>query len=300
MKKLFVIVLLILLWACSPYEDESYFEPVKTDNYLLDNFSGDTDFKLDSSYDIAGGNINPINFDSFDGKTTATLHGIYIGDLASISTNTIIIYCHDKTGNIDNYWQRLKLLAQLGLDQYGILAFDYRGYGKSTGETSENSLNADLAAAISWLEPQGLSGDRLILYGFGLGTAPVVELAANPRTLSPSKIILEAPIASMELILQEALYQSIPGHFLTDLKLNNVGKIKAVNQPLLWLHGAKDKIYPIEHGQLVYAAHPGIEGTDKFKLTVSNASHRDIPPLISTIESDSYAQYKNSLLTFFQ
>jgi len=52
MRKIFVITLISLLWACAPYKDESYFEPVKTDTYLLENFSGSTDFTLDGTYDI--------------------------------------------------------------------------------------------------------------------------------------------------------------------------------------------------------------------------------------------------------
>ena len=294
-----------LLWACSPYEDKSYFEPVKTSDYLLDAFTGndfsdDKNFALDASYDIAASSINPVSFTSFDGDSEATIHGIFVGDQANIATNTVIIYCHDKSGNIDNYWQRIKLLAKLDLDQYGVLAIDYRGYGKSGGETSENSLTADLAAAIVWLEDQGLSGSRLILYGFGLGSVPVVEIAANPRTLSPSKIIVEAPIASMEILLQEALYQSTPGHYLTDLKFNNVNRIKSVTQPLFWMHGVKDDVYPLAHGQLVYDAHFGVENTDKRKLILANAGHNNVPPLISTITSNSFDQYILNIQNFFQ
>lgn len=297
-----ILVIICFLSACSPYEDKSYFEPVETASYSLDSFSGNTDFTLDVSYDINAPslNISEIEFTSFDGNTEANIKGIFVGDQTKISTNTIILYCHDKYGNIDNYWQRIKLLAKLGLDQYGILAIDYRGYGKSGGHSSEGSINADVASAIIWLEDRGLTGDRLILYGFGLGTVPVVEIAATPRTISPAKIILEAPIASMELLLQDALYQATPAHYLTSLKFNNADKIKKVSQPLLWFHGEKDDIYPVEHGQLVYDSHTGIEGTSKLKLRVANAGHNNVPSTINAIETDSFQQYLLRIQTFFE
>ena len=241
-----------------------------------------------------------MSFDSFDGNSTETISGLYVGDSTKISNNTVIVYCHDKFGNIDYYWQRIKLLAKLGLDEYGILIIDYRGYGTSSGTTTEGSMNADVAAAIRWLENKGLTSDRLILYGYGLGSAPVVEIAANPRTLNPAKIILEAPIASIELLLQDALYQTVPADFFTGLKFNNADKIQNVTQPLLWFHGGQDDIYPVEHGQLVFDSHPGVEGTQKLGFRIKNADHDNIPAKISPLESDSYNQYLLDIRTFFE
>ena len=49
----------------------------------------------------------------------------------------------------------------------------------------------DADACLRWLESRGLTNDRLIIYGYSLGSAPTCELTANPRSMSPNKIILE-------------------------------------------------------------------------------------------------------------
>ena len=291
--------LIFILAGCAPYEDQSYFEPVKSSDYLLDSFQGNTDFKLDGTFALTLGDINKIeSIESFDGNSTASLSAIYIGDITKINERTVILYCHDKYGNLDNYWQRIKLLGNLGLGQYGILAIDYRGYGLSSGHSTEGSITADVASGIKWLEDKGLTSDRLVLYGFGLGTVPVVNLAAKPRSLTPARIILEAPIASMEALLQDAVYQSVPGHYLSGLDFNNADTIQSVTQPLLWFHGSDDDIYPPEHGQLVFNRHQG-DNNSKLGFIVNGANHNNIPAKIS-IGQDSFNQYLLHIKTFFQ
>ena len=58
--------------------------------------------------------------------------------------------------------------------------FDYRGFGNSTGQ-SENieTMIADVEACASWLFGKGLSNDRLILYGYSLGTLPGSHVAGE-------------------------------------------------------------------------------------------------------------------------
>ena len=264
--------------ACSPLNDEDYFEPEKTNSYSLDSYRGDTGFQLDDSYAIDNTLFQEINLESNDGKNTTNIVGIYVGDVSKIDVNKVIVYCHDKSKNIDYYWPRIKLLAKTGLEEHGIFIIDYRGYGKSEGKPDENGFYADINAAIVWLEEQGLTGDRLIMYGFGLGSTVAVELTESPRSLTPAKIILEAPIASFESLIQDTTLQSTPRSYLSDLDFNNVDKMKNITQPLMWIHGTEDKVYNINsQGQFLYDQHSGTENTDKFSRRIAGASHENIP-----------------------
>lgn len=271
----------ILLWGCASIEDSDFFKPTKTSSYLLDAYTGKTDIAVGSDYKVDITLINTINFQSFNGQSEATIHGIYVGNMNDINNRKIIIYSHDRAGNIDNYWPRIKLLANLGLDEYHILAFDYRGYGRSSGSPGEESIYADADAALQWLRDQGVIDENIILYGFGLGASSTLELGSNPRSLQAKQIIIEAPFASIEALIQNDLLQNIPGTYLSDLSFNNVDKAKHLSQKMLWLHGTRDNIYDLKtQGQLVFDAHPGSPGVDKFAIKVNGANHTNIPEKI--------------------
>ena len=274
--------------ACSPYSDEAFFEPTKTSAYQLGDYQGETGFQLDDNVYAIDSNLININraLISDDGNNTVEISGIYVGDISKINVNKVIVYCHDKMENIDYYWPRIEILAKLGLVDFGIMIVDYRGYGESQGTPSESALYADVNAALVWLEANGLTDDRLIMYGYGLGSAVAIELTANPRTLTPAKIIIESPLASIESLIQDTTLQATPGSFISNLKFNNIDKIKNITQPILWMHGAQDRVYNIDtQGQLLYDHHPGTdfiknpdaEFFDKTAFRISNANHFNVP-----------------------
>ncbi|KAH7385168.1 Alpha/Beta hydrolase protein [Phaeosphaeria sp. MPI-PUGE-AT-0046c] len=59
-----------------------------------------------------------------------------------------------------------------------VLAFDYRGFGASSGTPSETGLLSDAEAVIEWaLNTANISPDRIVLLGHSLGTAVVAGIA---------------------------------------------------------------------------------------------------------------------------
>ncbi len=177
---------------------------------------------------------------------------------------------------MDFYWQRAKLLAHVnGKNRYGLMMMDYRGYGLSEGKPSENGMYADVDACMLWLKERGLSSDRLVIYGFSLGSAPATELTANTRTLKPSRIILEAPFASAAVMVQDASQLNMPAEYFTDLKIDNAEEIKKVTVPFLWLHGLSDSFLNYKtHGEVVYKNYGG---NQKSKAMVEGADHGEVP-----------------------
>jgi len=117
----------------------------------------------------------------------------------------------------------------------------------------------------------------LIMYGFSLGTAPATELTANTRAMTPSKLILEAPFASAEVMVQDASVLAMPSSFVTSLEIDNAEEIKKVNQPFLWIHGRADQKNSFTtHGQVVY---DNYDGSYKECFVVQSAGHSDVPVL---------------------
>lgn len=275
--------------------DDNLFNESELAEYKLDNYTGETDFILDYSYHIPDDLIHTFTLSSKapDESEATTIYAIYIGDINEISTDTIIMYCHGNKDHMDFYWQRAKLLANTGnKNRFGVMMIDYRGYGLSEGKPTEKGIYADVETALKWLKEKGLSSDRLVMYGFSLGSAPATKLTAEPATLTPAKLILEAPFANAETMVQDGSGLAMPAEFFTDLKINNAEEIKKVHQPLFWIHGEADDFLSIStHGQMVY---DNYQGTYKEAHRIPDAGHSSIP---ATFGFNNYSTAVNTFIT---
>ncbi len=293
MFRLLLMVGVILFFSACLRLDDNLYNAKKIDHYELDNYKGEQDFILDNSYDIADSLIHLFTLAS---KTptesnSTTIHAIYIGDIGCIATDTVIMYCHGNKWHMDFYWQRAKLLAHVGgKNNFGVLMLDYRGYGMSEGKTTEDGMYADVNSGLEWLKSKGLTGEKLIMYGFSMGTASATNLTAVPTVLNPHWLVNEAPFASAETMVQDATGLAISGTYVVDLKIDNAEKIKQVKQPYLWLHGTNDSFLKINtNGEVVFKNYGGSKGT---ALRIPSAEHGNIPLILG------FDNYKNTLWNF--
>lgn len=295
MKKFMILALVVSLFNSCLNLDDNLYNNSKLSEYKFDNYSGDVDFHLDYSYQIPDSLIHLFTLASKapDESTATTIYAVYIGDIHRISTDTVILYCHGNKDHMDFYWPRAKLLANIGgKNHYGVLMFDYRGYGMSEGKPTENGLYADADAGMKWLAANGLSNERLIIYGFSMGTAPATKLAAENFSMKPNKLILEAPFASAETMVQDASGMAMPGDFFTSLQINNAQEIQSVSQAFCWLHGEADDFLNINtHGQVVYDHY---QGTYKEAHRIPGAGHSTVP------QTMGFAAYANALWSFIR
>ncbi len=105
-------------------------------------------------------------------------------DLAPGERRAGVVLCHGYTGVKDLYLpDNARVLNEAG---YVVLAFDYKGWGKSEGSPTRlapHSRVADVQAALTCLahRPE-VDADRLAIYGTSYGGATVVWTAAiDPR-----------------------------------------------------------------------------------------------------------------------
>ena len=295
MKHVFLIVIIFLLSSCLRLDDNLFNVSDKITEYKLDNYTGEQDFILDNTYYIPDSLIHVFTLPSktVNESSAKTIYAIYIGSISKIQTDTVIMYCHGNKWHMDFYWQRAKLLAHVsGKNNYGVLMIDYRGYGLSEGSPSEEGLYADVDAALSWLKSNGLTNNRFVMYGFSMGTAPVCELTNKPRAMTPSKIILEAPFASADVMANDGSGLNMPGSFFTNLKIDNAEEIKTINQPFCWIHGTNDIFLNINtHGEVVYKNY---NGSYKEAHRISGADHGEIPVKMG------FDNYMNTISTFIK
>lgn len=295
MKKWIYICLAVLFVSCMKLDSNLFNNDNKITEYKLDDYNGEQDFVLDASYTISQDKIHLFDLSSQTDQESSptTIKALYIGDMSRIGADTVILYCHGNKWHMDFYWQRAKLMAHTnGKNNYGVMMMDYRGYGLSAGRPTEEGMYADVDACMKWLKEHGLTGDRLIIYGFSLGSAPSCELSANPRSLKPSKLILEAPFGSSAIMVQDASQLNMPAEYFTDIKIDNAEEIKKVDQPLLWIHGTNDNFLNYKtHGQVVYNNY---KGSYKAKFMVEGADHGEVP------EKMGFETYLNTLGDFIR
>lgn len=286
-----IVIVISMNSSCLRLGDQ-FFNTEKIDHYALDDYTGERELKdMPSTYSVDADKINLFKLSSDDNGDVQDIYAIYLGEIDSIAVDTVILYCHGNKHHMDLYWNRAKLLAQVnGRHNYGVLMMDYRGFGMSTGETTESGMYADVNTCMNWLKSKGLTDDRLVIYGYSLGTASAATLCATTRAMRPEKIILEAPFSSSAAMINDAAIAALPAVYFTDVKVNVGEKIKDVHQPLCWLHGTNDDFLDIDtHGEVVFANHPG-----PFKIAhrVAGAVHNNLPSVMG------YEVYLNALGSF--
>ena len=217
--------------------------------------------------------IEQVTFKS-DGNT---IYGYWVKSNGS-QPDLTILYCHGNKHSIDEYWDRVMYLHQLGVN---IFIFDYRGYGLSEGEPYEQGLYADGDAALNYvLSLDGVDASSLILYGYSLGNVVSIYLAAEKIT--PLCLIAESPFASANSLTQGSTVLDIPSRWLTDGEFDNAEKIKNIDTPFLLFHGEDDDFVRYrDNGKVVYNNAPLPKS---FKL-IENAGHSDVP---ETMGIDNY------------
>lgn len=295
-KSILTLLVLALLISCRKRLDDFLFN---NDNsiteYLLDDYTGETTLTVGGEYHVEDSMIHFIQFPISDNGTTLKISAIYVGNLSEIASDTVILYCHGTAKHNDFYWPRQKLYASLGSKhRFGVLMVDYAGYGISEGKATEANMYASVNGALGWLKNQGLTNDRLILFGFSLGTAPTCEVAGNTANfaMAPSKIILEAPFASSEVMVQDASLLALPASYFVNVQIDNAEEIKKVNVPLLWIHGEADSFLSIHtHGEVVFNNY---QGSAKTAVRVPGGNHEDTPFVMG------YSNYLAAILHFIE
>tara|TARA_B100000508_G_scaffold141026_1_gene145250 strand:+ start:20723 stop:21616 length:894 start_codon:yes stop_codon:yes gene_type:complete len=292
MKYIVLFIAIITLMSCRKRLDDFLFNNSELTSYELDNYQGESSLELPIGYSLPQGDIHQFDFTIQSEGEELMIQAVYVGDLSTIDQDTVILYCHGNRDHMDYYWSRQKLYSHLGYQgRFGVLMFDYPGYGLSEGNPTEQNMYDATEGALSWLKDQGVDSEQLVMFGFSLGSAPTCEVAgSNEFSLQPNKIILEAPFASSEVMVQDASLLNMPASFFVDVKIDNAEEIKKCQVPLLWMHGKADDFLSIKtHGEIVFENHAG---PWKQALRVEGAGHETVPVFYGISE------YNDEILQF--
>lgn len=189
----------------------------------------------------------------------------------------VLLVFHGNAGNISH---RLEWLAPFVGRGLGLLIFDYRGYGLSSGRPSEDNFRQDALAVWDWLAgTRGVRAGRIVAFGRSLGSAPAVFLATEREV---GGLILEGALTSGK-DMSRRMFGRLPMHLAAKNKWDVQGRLLRVRVPTLLVHGDRDDVVPFEMGLRLQRT--GTAGTLEW-WPVSGGGHLDLYRLLGNVYYD--------------
>jgi fermentation-respiration switch protein FrsA (DUF1100 family) len=159
--------------------------------------------------------------------------------------HAVLLYFHGNGDFLAGFFSRFR---EIIADGTGVVALSYRGYAGSSGHPSEQGLLRDAAAAYAFTIAR-YSADKIVAWGFSLGTGVAVALAAEQPL---GRLILEAPYTSIADVAASA-FPIFPVRLIMKDPFHSDQRIARVSAPLLIMHGARDPTIPLVLGERLFA-----------------------------------------------
>jgi uncharacterized protein len=195
-----------------------------------------------------------IFFKSADGTR---LHGWLFPGQGKIKGT--VIHFHGNAQNISTHFLNLIWMAKEG---YNYFIFDYRGYGQSEGDPSQEGVHQDALAALKEAHQiwKNQGEGQLIVYGQSLGGLIALRaLSDDIRVEDVSLIVADSSFGSYQDIAFSKLnsrwflwpfgplaYVLVSDRYAADKVLSRI------KRPLLVIVGQQDKVVPPQFGQQIY------------------------------------------------
>ncbi len=173
------------------------------------------------------------------------LHGWFINNpseqnLSNTSKKLIVIY-----GDGDQELSTLLPVSEK-LGETSILMVNYRGYGESTGEPTQNSLIADALDTLDQIcADTKIEYKDVTLYGHGLGTG-IATVIAHYRDVGA--LVLSSPFDSMVSVINSK-HPYLPVKFLLKYHFSSVTIAPGMELPTIVTVADSDDRYLPQHAQ---------------------------------------------------
>jgi len=171
-----------------------------------------------------------------------------------------ILFNHGNGEDIGTSKQTLDRLMEMG---FSVFSYDYRGYGTSSGKASEANTYQDADAAYRYMvDNLQVAPDKIIVLGRSLGGAIAIDLASKRDV---GGLVVESTFVTAFRVMTHVPLFPID-------KFNSLSKIGKVRCPVLVIHGTKDELIPMWHGEKLLR-----EASDpKLSFWVDGAGHNNL------------------------
>lgn len=203
------------------------------------------------------------------------------------NSKTIAIVHHGNAGNLLN---RLEIAQAFINAHTSVLLYDYRGYGKSTGTASLNSILEDGLRAFDFARAE-FKYPIVINYGESIGSAVATYTDSRRKA---DGLILQSGIASLPNIARNGtiLFFLYPDFIWPRPLLDNCALLAQSTTPLLLIHGIRDTLVPVSNGELLYAC---AKSQDKTFVKLPNCGHNDVGVENCDLYSDAISSFVKHL-----
>jgi len=184
---------------------------------------------------VTGQGFIPVEIPSKDG---ALAHGLIAP--APQQPATGLLWFHARDANITEINQHLKPLSMnAGLN---VLALEYRGYGNSAGDTTEENLLADADTAFDFfLSRDDFGAKKILVGGVELGANLALKFASRRKVAG---VIAISPLPDMETAVATKI-PFVPLGFLLKEKFLLMPALPSVTAPVFIAHGTEDGVVPM-------------------------------------------------------
>ncbi|BCS83406.1 putative peptidase S9 [Cotonvirus japonicus] len=207
--------------------------------------------------------------------------------LRNNDTNNCIIYFHGNSGNISLRYNIIKFLYNYA----SVVAFDYRSYGRSSGDhnfLSNKKLFIDAKTIWNYcIYTLRIHPNNISFFGESLGCGIAINLAAEISKNSsvefyPHSLILNSPFLSLKSMVQDIccdMELEFLGKILSLLFFNEYQSDKLVpyinhHTKIIISHSLNDEIIPFDHGinlfNILSQTHPNAQ------FITINGSHNNL------------------------
>lgn len=181
------------------------------------------------------------------------LHGWFLP--ATAERRGTVVHFH---GNAQNLTSHVGLVSWLPAAGYDVLAFDYRGYGRSAGEPSRDGLVLDGQAALAYARARAdVDPGRLVAFGQSLGGAVALATVGEGPGGLVRGVAVDSTFSAYQRMGNQALGGTFASYPLAWLLLSGEhdpadSLDRLPPTPLLVMHGDADEVVPFEEGERLF------------------------------------------------
>jgi uncharacterized protein len=219
------------------------------------------------------GEWNAADFGAVESYVDSVEDGrVHVWTLKNPNAKSTLIFCH---GNAETLGTLGNELAQIRDNwNVNVVAFDYRGYGKTGGVANQRRVLADaIAVGKSVQTSQEFQGQKLIAFGRSLGGAHAVAIASHLKT---EGLILDRTFSST-VDVAASRYFFFPIRLVMANQFKSIDLIPNYQGALLQLHGKTDEVIPYFFGKKLFDACPS---NQKQLVTLEKFYHNDRWPRV--------------------